>query len=66
MVVSPNTPVKGGDCLDISIEPGSELVTEVWVSFLWVPSVKDIEAKSYLIEELEKLLTEGATNAGNN
>jgi hypothetical protein len=42
-----------GECLDISIEPGSEKITEVWVSFLWLPSTKEVETKSYLRKELE-------------
>jgi hypothetical protein len=48
-------PVKPGDCLSMEICPinPSELITEVWISFLWTPTVKDIEAKSFLIDELE-------------
>ena len=45
--------VKSGDCLKVSLSPTDEVVTELWVSFLWIPTVKDVEVKSYLIEDLE-------------
>ena len=51
--IQPNLPVVAGDCLEISLDPGIDIVTEIWISFLWKPGVKDVEAKSYLIEELE-------------
>ena len=51
--IQPNLPVIAGDCLEISLEPSEEPVTEIWISFLWKPTMKDVEAKSYLIEELE-------------
>jgi len=53
-------PVKSGDCLDVLVEPvdPNEQITEVWVSFLWTPTVRDIEAKSFLISELENDLIE--------
>ena len=57
--IQPDLPVVAGDCLEISLIPNEgEPVTEVWISFLWRPTVKDIEAKSYLIEELENDLQE--------
>lgn len=52
--IEPNLDVKAGDCLDISVIAGTSPVKEIWVSFLWRPSISDIEAKSYLIEDLEK------------
>jgi hypothetical protein len=51
--ISPNLPVRSGDCLEISLKDGEEIVTEVWISILWKPTMKDIEVKSFLIEELE-------------
>ena len=53
--VSPSLPVVAGDCLEITLIPSSvdDIITEVWISFLWKPEVKDVEAKSYLIEEIE-------------
>ena len=56
--IQPNLPVVAGDCLEISLEPGEEIVTEIWISFLWKPEVKDVEVKSFLIEELENDLQE--------
>lgn len=54
LLVEPKILVDPGDRLIVSIEPiGDEPVTEVWVSFLWRPTTKDIEIKSFLIEELE-------------
>ena len=56
--ITPNLPIISGDCLEVSLDPMEETVTEVWISFLWMPSVKDVEVKSYLIEELENDLQE--------
>ena len=50
-----NKEIYSGDRLKISITPSEkDQITEVWVSFLWVPFVKEIEAKSYLISDLEE------------
>lgn len=54
--IEPNLKVKAGDCLDISVISGESPVKEIWVSFLWKPSISDIEAKSYLIADLEKAI----------
>ena len=48
-----NIEVKAGDCLDVSLSTEDEPVTEIWISFLWKPTTKDVEVKSFLIEELE-------------
>lgn len=56
--IEPNLKVKAGDCLDISVISGESPVKEIWVSFLWKPSISDIEAKSYLIADLEKDIEE--------
>lgn len=54
MTVEPAIQVDAGDCLEVSIVPAEgEIVREVWISLLWVPAVKDVEAKSFLISELE-------------
>lgn len=59
LVVEPNVSVVAGDCLDISIDPAeSEIVTEIWVSFLWIPTTKDVEVKSFLISEIQNALLE--------
>jgi len=56
LLVKPELKVDSGDRLEVSINPVTEkdTVTEVWTSFLWLPTIKDIEAKSFLIDELEK------------
>jgi len=62
-LVEPNIDVNSGDCLDISIEAISpeEFITEAWISFLWIPTVKDVAVKSYLLSENENdLLEEGS------
>lgn len=51
--VEPNIPVIMGDCLEISLVAGEEIVTEIWLSFLWRPTVKDTEVKTFLIEDME-------------
>lgn len=49
-----NIPVKAGDCMEIVLHPEpAEIVTEVWLSFLWKPTTSDVETKSFLISELE-------------
>jgi hypothetical protein len=54
LTIQPNIPVTAGDCLEISIAASPEdVVKEVWISFLWTPSMKDVTAKSFLISELE-------------
>jgi len=55
--------------LSIETEPGSEVVvtlsyrgdwkaSKVSISLLWIPNVRDVEAKSFLIDELEELTDE--------
>lgn len=52
-----NAEVKGFSKLTASISYESEKpeqdITEVWLGFLWVPTMKDVETKSFLFEELE-------------
>lgn len=53
MLISPDITVNAGDCLSISLTKNPEhAVKELWISLLWTPSVRDVEAKSFLIEEL--------------
>jgi hypothetical protein len=56
--IDPDLKVIAGDCLDISVISGTDPVKEIWVSFLWKPTVSDVEAKSYLIADLEKVIEE--------
>jgi len=62
LVIKPDIKASAFDRLTISISYKSEkpedAVTEFWTSFLWVPTVKDVEVKSYLIDELENDLLE--------
>jgi len=59
IIVKPDLAVKAGDCLTIYISPDEqEKVTEVWISFLWIPSVSDVVTKSFLIEELDNVMLE--------
>lgn len=52
--VRPDLQVKAGDCLGITLMHNPESpVSEIWVALLWTPTVKDVEAKSFLIETLE-------------
>lgn len=51
-------PVSAGDCLDFVIDSKESKINEVWAAFLWVPSVSDIEIKSFLIDELDKATAE--------
>jgi hypothetical protein len=54
LTFEPALSVEAGDCLEISLVPSPEdTVKEVWISFLWTPSMKDITAKGFLISELE-------------
>lgn len=57
-IVDLNLEVKDFDKLTAFIsyisEKPEDSLTEVSISFLWVPTVKDIEVKSFLINDLEK------------
>ncbi len=54
-LVEPQIEVDAGDQLTVTVLPNGkeEKIKEVWISFLWVPSVKDIEVKSFLLDEIE-------------
>jgi hypothetical protein len=45
-----------GDCLEVSLVNNNtnNAITESWISLLWEPSVSDIVAKSFLINDLEE------------
>ena len=54
VTVEPNIPILAGDCLEVSLTTSSEdTVSEIWIAFLWTPSMKDVNAKSFLISEIE-------------
>lgn len=56
MALEPNMEVFSSDRLIVSIEPITEedIATEVWISLLWTPTIKDASVRSFLIDELEK------------
>lgn len=68
MMVEPNMEVYSGDRLIISAEltdpekecdkAGQILLNEVWCSFLWIPNVKEVDVKRFLIEDLENGISE--------
>jgi len=47
--------VDSGDMLNVSVKSVNEQesITEVWMSFLWIPSIKDVHMKNFLIDNLE-------------
>lgn len=59
IVVEPDLDILSGDCIEVSVVPHiDDIVKEVWVSMLWKPLIKDVEAKSFLITELENDISE--------
>ena len=50
------TVLKSGDRLVVSIKPLGEktVIKEAWISFLWVPEVKEAKMKQFSIDELER------------
>ena len=62
LVVDLDIKVSAFDKLKITVsyvaeKPGDNL-REFWTSFLWVPEVKDVEVKRYLIDKLDNDLPE--------
>jgi hypothetical protein len=51
--IDPEIAVVAGDCLEVFLEAEDEIVTEIWVSLLWTPLMKDTEIKTFLIEDIE-------------
>ena len=62
--LAPNLPVSFGSRLTIGVKPvvEEEIVKGIWTSFMWVPDVKDVDVKTYLLDEL--LALEETNNAG--
>lgn len=52
LTISPEIEVSTFDRLTVSVSPNT-VITEFWISLLWVPKVKDVVVKSFLIDELE-------------
>jgi hypothetical protein len=57
LFIEPGIEVLQGDCLEVSLEPLTEedIIKEVWISFLWNPSIPSASLKHFLIEDLEKI-----------
>lgn len=54
-----NLQVNEGDKLIVSVTPaGDYLIKEIWVSFLWSPSVGGTQAMKILADDLDKYLEE--------
>jgi len=50
--------VKAFDRLTASMkvtDPEQDKISEVWISLLWIPSIKDTDVKSFLIDKLDKV-----------
>jgi hypothetical protein len=46
--------VKSGDCLKVTVNPkGETIIKEVWIAFLWKPTVGSSIVKQFLLEEPE-------------
>lgn len=62
LIMEPGLKVSDGVRLEVSIlnSDDEHPLNEVWLSFLWVPDVKDVSKRSFNIEEIEgdKLLEE--------
>lgn len=50
-VITSDTSVKSGNRLSVSVE-SLEPITEVWIAFLWVPTINEVKAKSFLLNEI--------------
>ena len=58
-VVEPKVKVESGGKVIVEIFPKEgTIIKEVWISFLWTPSVREVEVKSYLIDELDHTVEE--------
>lgn len=56
-IFEPNIDVYSGDRLSVSIIPvdqEKDKVTEVWIALTWIPDIKDVEVKQYLIDSLDE------------
>ncbi len=66
ITVEPDIEVFAGDRLVVSMKvKGQGEVTGIWISFLWVPKIKDAEVKQFLIDDLERISEENAEEFSN-
>ena len=57
LIVEPNIKVVTWDRLTVSfyaVNPEVDKMTEVWIGFMWAPTIKDVQVKNFLIDELEE------------
>lgn len=61
--ISPNLKVRFGSRLIVKIDPinDGDVVSDIWIAFLWIPAVKDIEARQFLIDDLLRIEKEDAS-----
>ena len=55
VLINPDAEILAGDRLVVSVKSRGGDVSGIWVSFLWVPEVKDSEVKQFLIDDLERI-----------
>jgi len=55
VLIDPDAEILAGDRLVVSVVSKGGDVSGIWVSFLWVPEVKDSEIKQFLIDDLERI-----------
>lgn len=64
VLIKPDIDIAAGSRLVLSVKTrGEEEVFGVWASFLWVPRVKDSIVKEFLMDELDKVEEENASEA---
>ena len=56
VIIEPNAKISASDRLLIKVIPKieGEIVSGIWIAFLWTPRIKDSEIRPFLIEALEK------------
>ena len=55
-LVEPQVEISAGDKLTVSIEPnGVEKINEAWVSFLWLPNIKETDIHNILLDSLDRI-----------
>ena len=57
VVIRPNIQLKGGTRISVGVTPvnDEEEACGIWVSLIWVPSIRGAVVKQFLIDELERI-----------
>jgi hypothetical protein len=64
VAIEPNADILAGDRLVVSVNSrGEGNISGVWISFLWVPRVEDSEIRQFLIDDLERIGEQMATES---